>query len=120
MRREFYDRRPHTTVDGRIVYDRKRHPFTQTDILRIQGKVSGNISLDDEKKILTVCSVALSQLVIARSQEPGAFQNGYGPITEIWPWWSEEIRPYLLKLAGYALISKGDPEKFRLAIENNV
>jgi len=110
--KQFYDRRRHYTVDGRVVYDRKPHKFRVGDAVRILRSLELPTDAKNAEKLLFATKDAFFLLCVARSYENGAKQQGIPPIGYKYDWFDQFFLALFLEYSAAVVASRGDRTKF--------
>ena len=114
---DYYGRRRHWTVDGRIVYERKPHPFRVSDLERVLRSLPIEEDAKNVERLKNVILEAFDRYCRARSYEPAAANYGIPPYIQPYDWVHDEIGGYLREFASMILVSGGDRTKFRVTAQ---
>jgi hypothetical protein len=110
----FYGRRRHWTVDGRVVYERKPHRFSVSDLERVLRSLPIEEDDTNVERYKNVVLEAFDRYCRARSYEPSAANYGIPPYIEPYPWVRGEVGEQIREFASMILVSGGDQTKFRV------
>jgi hypothetical protein len=118
--KSFYDARPHTTVDGRIVYKRRKHFFSAADAFRVLSALPAEVDAQNEQKLMAIAISAMIRYSRSRSFGSNANTQGFPPIEHEPSWMQPEYEKLLIGISAAAIISRGELDKFRVAIALNI